>query len=112
MARSIGLGLSQSHDSRLQDNPQVEQRAPIVDVPKIVLDAALHLFDLTSLTSVTVDLRPPRQARFDMMPKSIIGYHCFIFGVMRRGVRARTDEGHITPDDVEQLRQLVDAGFP
>jgi hypothetical protein len=34
-----------------QHDPQVEPGAPIVDVPKIVLDAALHLFELMCLSA-------------------------------------------------------------
>ena len=68
-----GRGLPQSHDNRLQDNFQVEPRIPIVDIPKIVLDATLHVFDLTCLTSVAVDLCPPGQAGLDVMPKGIVG---------------------------------------
>src|SRR5712675_1678139 len=90
--RLISRGLSQGHENRLQDNPEVKPRGPIVDVPKVVLDAGLHLLDLTCLTSIASDLRPPCQTRLDVMPKRVVGDQLFVFGVVRCGVRAWTDK--------------------
>ena len=66
----------------MQDDFQVEHWAPVVDVPKIMLDAALHLLDQARFTTITVDLRPTRQAGLDVMPERVIGDQVFIFRVV------------------------------
>ena len=79
---SICGRLSQRNNHRLQDDPEVEDRAPVIDVPEVVFDATLHLFDLAGFTAKTIYLCPTRQARFDVMPERIIGDQAFIFGVV------------------------------
>src|SRR6202012_2231716 len=70
------------------------------------------LLDPSRFAAKTVDLRPPGQARFDVMAESVIGDQLLVFGIMRRGVRPWTDQRHVTADHVEQLRQFVDARSP
>src|SRR5258708_6326553 len=105
----VSRGLSQSHDGCLQHDSQIQQQAPIVYIPKIVIYPTLHLFDGTGFTSMAVDLCPSRQARLDVMAERVLGDQFFVFGVVRHGMGARTDERHFSAKHIEELRQFVDA---
>ena len=48
----------------------------------VVLDAALHLFDPACFAALPINLRPTRQARFDVVPERIIRDQAFIFGIV------------------------------
>ena len=57
------------HDGEVQPN------APIVNIPEIELNPALHFVQGVRFTSGAAYLRPARYPRFDMMAKSIFLYH-------------------------------------
>src|SRR5204863_8203610 len=92
-----------------QKDTQIQPNAPVVDVPEVVFDALLHLREFARFAPATVDLCPPGQARLDVMAKGIIRDELFVFTVVRRGMRARTNKVHFARDHVDKLRQLVDA---
>src|SRR4051812_31653712 len=89
---SIGLFLSDHRRKRLHEYLDVEPQAPIVDVPKVELNALLHHVDRGRLASQPVDLGPTRNARFDMMAEGIFPDQLFVFIVVDRGMRPRADQ--------------------
>src|SRR5215216_5556 len=65
-------GPEDMHD-RHCENSDVKPHGPIIDVPKIVIYAALHGFHARSFTSAAVHLRPTGDARLHLATGCILG---------------------------------------
>src|SRR5271167_5098277 len=74
-----------------------------------MLDAPLQLLFGVGLSTVAVNLRPSGDSRLDIVPARIERDAPFEFPIMRQGMRAWADEGHVALDHVEELRKLIDA---
>src|SRR6201999_345147 len=92
-----------------------EQRRQVLDVVEIELDALLDLLFVVDLAAPAVDLRPASDAGLDAVTGEIA-----VDGLVEQAslqlalhrVRARTDQRQIALEhDVEELRQLVEAGL-
>src|SRR5271165_4499457 len=110
-AVSIGSGVMDYEQSRLQDDFQIEPRGPIVDVFDVASHALPKLLDGVQLAAKSIDLGPTGQARFHPVAREItVGR--FLQHVAARaglqGVRPRSDHRHCALQDIEELRQLVE----
>lgn len=92
-------------------NSRIEAKRPIVDVPKIVFDPVLHLLQARRLSPQSIDLRPPGNARLDVMAPAIGREHFFILIIMRDSMRTRADKRHIAFEHVKKLRQFVNVWY-
>lgn len=54
---------------------------------------------------------PPRDSGLDVIAKGVFRQNFRIFVIVGQFMRPRTDKGHVAEQNVEQLRQLVDAGL-
>ncbi len=85
----------------------IETQRPIVDIPKIVRNPLGHLFKATRFAPQSINLRPTGYSGLDVIAKYIFCDQPVIFIVMRKRMRSRSNQRHITFEDVEELRQLV-----
>ena len=113
--RSVGVFAFQETQRRHQDDVEVEQDRPVLDVEQVVLDAALDLLFGVGLAAPAVDLRPAGDARLHAVAREV-AVDDLVVELVRRlrlnRVRARPDERKVAlEDDVEELRQFVEAGL-
>src|SRR5437773_5223899 len=75
-----------------------------------VVQVVLEPFTQTGVAAPAVDLRPTGDAGFDAVTRHVIGNCLAELTDEHRPLRARTDQTHVAAHDVDELRQLVDAG--
>src|SRR6516225_4636819 len=68
------LAFSHQRDRRLQENIDIEQHGPILDVGEVELDALLDLFFAVDFAAPPVDLGPAGDTRLDAMTRKITVY--------------------------------------
>ena len=90
------------------DDAEVEPEGPVLDVPDVALDAALHLPELLRLATVAGDLRPAGDAGTHEMAHHVLVDETGVLLGMGEHVGTRSDDGHVTAQDVPELGQLVD----
>src|ERR1051325_2116696 len=61
----------QQRDRRFQQDVEVEQHRPVLDVIEVELDALLDLLFIVDLAAPAVDLRPAGDAGFDAVAREI-----------------------------------------
>jgi hypothetical protein len=112
LAASIRGGIVENEYGRPQDNLQVKPQRPFFNILEIVFNPLLHLLARVELAAQPVNLGPSGNSRFDTMAVGITADE-FIeklsFRPCVQGVRPRADDGHRALQDIEELRQLVDA---
>src|SRR5450631_3148938 len=95
-----------------QDNDlEVLSQAPVVNVPEVAVDPALHLFNASRFAPKAFDLGPAGYSRFYMMAERIIRQQVAEMIVMRQCMRPRPHQRHIPTENIEQLGQFIDAGI-
>src|SRR3954452_14261849 len=105
----------QQRDRRFQQDVDVEQHRPVLDVIQIELDALLDFLFIVDLAAPAVDLRPAGDARLDAMAREIavdrlVEQPALQLALYR--MRPRTDQRQVAREHhVEQLRQFVEAGL-
>src|SRR5258706_6855330 len=114
--RSISvLVFCHQRQRRLEQNVEIEQHRPVLDVIKIELDALLDFLFAVDFAAPAADLRPAGNARLDAVAREV-AVHGFVeqpaLQLTLHGVRTRSDQREIILEyDVEELRQLVEAGL-
>src|SRR5205823_11500296 len=105
-AGSVSVALTQHLEKGLDQYLDVQPQAPVVDVPEVEFDAFGDVLDRGRAAARSVALRPTGHAGFDVMPESILAQHRLEIVVMGQRMRARNDQGHIPPEDVQKLAQF------
>lgn len=96
---------------RLVDDEEIESRSPVFQIPDVELDTAFHLPELAGLATETVDLRPAGNTRLDKVANHVfVDDAGILFGVLQH-VGTRTDDGHVAPENVDELGQLINTGL-
>src|ERR1700722_7801289 len=103
--RLIRVAADQSGKNRQHDNTQIEKEAPILEVIQIVFQALLY----GSVASPTVYLRPTRNSRFEPVAVVIARYIIQKFLNEVRPLRPRANHAHFTLQDINKLRQFIQA---
>src|SRR5260370_18584061 len=107
MYESSSLGTA--HEERdfrgVEDDECVQRRSGVLDVVEVVLQLDNGVLD--GVTVFVIDLRPARNSRLDAMALAVVGNLLLEFSDEFGPLRARADDRHIAPQDVEQLRQLI-----
>src|SRR4051812_40091408 len=87
---------------------EIEQRAPILQVPEIALDALAEI----GVAAQPLDLRPAGDARRGIVACVVV--HDLVLEVLDelRPLRARSDQAHFAAQHVPELRQLIDVPAP
>ena len=107
----IGSWMSVRQKQCFQQNAQIKPRRPVIDVPNVVLDPMLHQINGLRFAAKSVDLSPASNPRLYVMTESVIGDYLLIFVIMGHRMRAGTNQGHGTDNNVIQLGQFIDAGL-
>lgn len=94
--------LQDFYDSQQKDF-EIKQKRTMIHIPDIKFKLFLPCHFISP-----VDLRPARDARLDFMPSPL---PLRIEGNILHQKRPRPDEAEISFDDVDQLRQFVEARF-
>src|SRR4051794_3069882 len=109
------LAPRQQRDRRFQQDVDVEQHRPVLDVIQIELDALLDLLFIVDFAAPAVDLRPTGDAGLYAVAREVT-----VDGFVEQAalqlalhrMRAGTDQRQIALEHhVEQLRQFVEAGL-
>jgi hypothetical protein len=89
----------------LEEDHQIQQDRSVLDVVQV----KLKLFDLTfqGVAVAAIDLGPAGQARLDGKAEGIKWHSFFDFFGEVAADGPRTDEAHVAPEDVDQLRQFI-----
>ena len=94
---------------------QVEQYRTRLDVIEIVVDARDGRIGLRGAAAATADLRQPGDAGPNHMTLKVVRHQILVYdaaGEHTRYVRTWPDQRHVAFDDVDELRQFVEAGRP
>ena len=110
--RSVGVFSRQADDKGAQQNLDVEGEGPVLCVENIVPDTALEFFFRVGAAPVTVDLGEPSDAGLDPVPGKVALGAAGKLLVVVKGVGARANEGHGAVQDIENLRQFIEAPAP
>src|SRR3569623_1896294 len=90
------------------DDPDVEEERPVVDVVDVVVDATFDRGARRGLAAEAMDLRPACNPRLDALAMGVDGELLAQLLIVRNGMRSWTHEAHLTDQHVDELRQLVD----
>src|SRR3954452_18660622 len=71
----VGVFGIQALHAGADDDFDVEGKAPVADVPEIMLHAPAHEIDFGRLAPQSVHLRPAGDPRFDMLAHGVVGDH-------------------------------------
>src|SRR3954451_2577297 len=71
---------------------EIQSKAPVLDVPEIQIDPALHIRHRGRLPSRAVDLRPTGDARLDHKPQLVDRDLAPVVRIMRQSMRARAHQ--------------------
>src|SRR6201998_2686415 len=109
------LVLRHQRQRRLEENEEIEQHRPVLDVIEVEFDALLDLLFAVDFAAPAVDLRPAGNPGLDAAARQMT-VHGFVeqpalqFALHR--VRARADQRKIALEHhVEELRQFVEAAL-
>ena len=72
--RLVGLLILGNHANGPENNMQVQFEGPVAKVVQVIVDTALHLVQRICLTAKTVNLGPPGNAGFDLVPHHVALY--------------------------------------
>ena len=75
-----------------------------------MFDTLLHLLQRVGFTTITINLCPAGNPRLDLVSLHVGLDQILVVLVVRQGVGPGPDNGHAPLQDIEELRQLVEAG--
>src|SRR5215207_1400947 len=101
--RLESMPVESSNDGEPHDL-DVEADRPVFDVVEIVLDALLE----RGVATPAVDLRPAGDARLDLVAEHVLRDAVLELLDEVGPLGAWTDEGHVPPEHVPELRQFVE----
>src|SRR3977135_275765 len=69
---SISVALTDHLEKRLHQDLEIQQQAPVVDVPEVEFDTPRDFLNRRCAAARAIALCPPRQARLHVMPECIV----------------------------------------
>src|SRR5437899_7454514 len=104
----VRVAVSQPVPQRHPENLDVERERPVLDVVEVVLDPLRD----AGVSAPAVDLRPPGHARAHPVAQHVLRKLLLELPHELRPFGPRPDERHLPLDDVDELRELVQAPAP
>jgi hypothetical protein len=95
-----------------KNNTDIQPETPVLHVPDIMLDPFFHLVKIFRLPPESIHLRPAGDARLYKLSDHEFIQQTGIVIRMFQHMWPRTDDTHISPQHVEELGKLVQAGAP
>ena len=99
----VGVVAAHHLDGSPEDDGEVEPQAPVVYIPKVVLDALLERSRCWGWSSASVHLRPSGQSRLDAAPERVLPKHLVEFIVVSDRMGARPHQRHAAVQYVQKL---------
>ena len=102
------VGVPDGYYRGARDNLQIQAKTPVPDVVQIVLQPVGD----RCIAAKTVDLGPPRHSDFTAVPHVVF---IEVFLELRDKIGPfwpRSNEAHFSSNDIDQLRQFVEAEPP
>src|SRR5690606_21157523 len=87
-------------------------KRPVVYIPKVMLHALFHFLERVSLAPISVNLRPARNSRLDLMTLHVRFHFVLVILVMRQSMRPGADDGHAALQYIVELWELIQTGSP
>src|SRR5262245_52707922 len=106
--RSVRVTVAEAIPDRLDENPQVEGEAPPLDIVKIAFDPPLD----RGVPPPAVDLGPAGDARLHLVAEHVTRHTAPELFDEAGSLRSGTDQAHVAPQHIEELRQLVKTPAP
>jgi hypothetical protein len=91
LIRSIRVAFPHHLEKRLEQDLEIEQQIPVVNVPEIEFDAPLDVLNRGCGAARAIALCPSRQAGLHVMPERIITHDFLKLIIVSKRVRPRTD---------------------
>lgn len=107
--RLIGVASPQHFDGSSQQDYKIKPKAPVVDVPEIVLYSCFDRDGCGGRTAAAMDLGPSRQSWPDPAAKGVVPHELVKFSVVSQGMRTRTHQRHAALENIQQLWQFIEA---
>ena len=107
LAGGNGLLVYKAAGDGAPEDLYVQADAPVVDVPQVQLDAFFHV----GVAAVAVDLGPAGDAGADLLADQVAGDLLLQVLHMVGNLRPGAYQAHLAHQDIEELGQLVHAGF-
>src|SRR5262245_60031723 len=104
----VRVAVHQPAENGHPQDADIQPRGPVRDVVKVVLKPLSQ----RSVAPPAVDLRPPGNPGFHAMAGHVVRDRLPELMDEHWPLRPRTDQAHVATQDVDQLRQLVEAGPP
>src|SRR6266702_5813682 len=105
----IRISPSNDFQSCQKNNLNIQRDAPIIYVPNIVLDPLFHGLNGRCFTATATNLCPTGDPRLHMMAEGVVADLFGIVIIVGCGMWPWSNQRHLPTDNVEQLRQLIDA---
>src|SRR5450759_4507308 len=105
---SIRIVVTQAMSEGHPEDLDFVGESPVFDVVEVVLDPLGE----AGVAAPAVDLRPAGHAGADAVAQHVLRKLLLEFSDELRPLRAGPDEGHLPPQDIDELRQLVQAPSP
>src|SRR5262245_7630034 len=108
VTRTLGISvrvlLAEAAENREDEDLDVEQKRPVLDVVEVVLDALLD----RGVAAPAVDLRPARHPALHSVAEHVLGDA--LLELLHEGgpLRPRPDEAHVAQQYVDELGELVE----
>ncbi len=81
----------------------------MIDIIEVVIEPGLHCLVIANFAAMAVHLRPAGDSRLDVVPSRIAIEPFDVALVMSERMRPWADNRHFTRENVDELRQFVDA---
>ena len=93
----------------LIDYIQVKHKCPMFNIPYVTTHPTFHLPKFFCLAAISGHLCPTGNSGIHKMTYHELIYHLCVFFCMLQHMRTRTDNGHISFQDIDKLRQFINA---
>src|SRR5512134_282477 len=105
--RALARALAPEHDlDRLDENREIEQQAPVLDVVQVVLKLLERI--LFGRAVRVAELCPPGDAGLHAVALAVVRDRVLEVVHELRSLRTWADEAHVAAEHVQQLWQLVE----
>src|SRR5947209_13947444 len=97
-----------AREYRQESDAEIEKQRPIVNIEEVVFDPHADLGIVRNATAKAVDLGPAGDARLHIVAPRVKRDRLLEELIVRKRMRTRADQAHLTAEHVQELRQFID----
>ena len=94
------------------DDRQIQTKRPMLDVKDVRLYTVRQICRVTNFPAQAHNLSQTSDPRLDQMTEMISLHDPGKIGIVFRKMRTRADNAHVSDQHINELRKLIDTGFP